>query len=140
MNTLYIIISKMRIKTNAFFSKHVIHFLTFLTFFKVSTFFRVFIKSQMSSDLNWMIISIWTFLRIEYILKRLLMKMYKFFEIYKRWRFLTSISLILIITWRFSLTSMPEKKIDWMKQKVIVFYKINDEAIVKSFAHTLIKS
>ena len=139
MNTLYIITSKVRIKTNAFFSKHVIHFLTFLAFLRVSTSLRVFMRNRMSPDLNWIITSIWAFLKTEYVLKRLLMKTCRFFEIYGRWRFLTSMSLILIITWRFSLILISEEKIDWMKQKVIVLCEINDETIIKPFAHIFIE-
>ena len=49
---LCIITSKVRIKINAFFSKHVTHFLTSLTFFKILTPFRVFMRSRISSNLN----------------------------------------------------------------------------------------
>ena len=34
------------------FLKHVIHFLTFLTFFKISIFSRVFMRNRISSNLN----------------------------------------------------------------------------------------
>ena len=70
---LWIIMSNKKIKTNASRSKHVTHFLTFSTFFKVSTIFRLFIKKRMFLDLNWETISIFVKRNIKYFCKRLLM-------------------------------------------------------------------